>query len=105
MKYNKDWKVEFSWEPVGSYRYYYWRIAKQELNFFQRIFCNPWRRLEHKCCDEWNPCISPTFYKENIQPIKTYGDILRYEESEWAKISETRKRLIEIGSVFPDEYD
>lgn len=108
MKYKKDWKIELCYDDGGfttQMRYYYWRVKPCELNMFQRVFSNGWNLIELECCAYWNPCIDVDDYYKYIEPLKTYGDIVRLRDSEWKKIQENRKELIDGGFVFPDEYD
>lgn len=107
MKYKKDWEVEFCWEWVSQVfhiRHYYWRIAKKELNLFQRLFSNPWFRLKRAAPNgDWTPYYKPADYKRDVEPIKTYGDLVAFRQREQSKIDAYRQTLIDKGEIFPDE--
>ena len=106
MKYKKNWEVEFCWEwasRLNHIRYYYWRIAKKDLNLFQRLFSNPWFRLKRAFYDDWTPCFKPVDYKRDIEPIKTYGDLVAFRQREQSKIDAHRQIRIDKGEIFPDE--
>ena len=74
-----SYEIEFDWnDPVGEHRCLYWRIKPSQLNWFERLFKNPWRQLYHECFGEWNRYFSSTRFYEEIKPCKTAGDILSY---------------------------
>lgn len=94
--------IELSYSDICSnMRYIYWRIKPKELSFWKRLFKNPWRRLERHVFGNWNPIWSVFDYKEcNVQALKTYSDILNFEDREWDKIIDYRQEMIEQGEMW-----
>lgn len=106
MKYDKNLKIELSWERwTRDIRSYYWRICPKQLSWWNRLFHNPWHQLQKACDDDWNPCFSPEDYANYITKLKTVGDIMRFKESEWNKIQIEREQYIKYKIKFPDEYE
>lgn len=105
MKDLSNCAIEFTYTPVYSNRrYIYWRIKPQEISFWRRLFKNPWRRLERNVLGNWNPIWDAFDYKKyNIQSFKTYSDILNFEDKEWHKILDCRRKYIDEGEMWKSD--
>jgi len=106
MKYNNNLEIELDWEAVQCYskmRYYYYRIKPNQLSLWNRLFHNSWKRLEKAFDDHWNPLFNPEDYWKYLYNMKTFGDVKIFKESEWNKIQQYRKNLIDNKKVFPYE--
>ena len=76
-------KIEFKTVPISPniiHRYCYWRIVPSELNLFQRLFNNPWRKvwfIDRGTKEEW---FSPNNFVAVRSKYKTVGDMVAREE-------------------------
>ena len=87
MKYNLSNKVIFKTKPLtikSEYRHVYYKIEPSELPWFKRTFCNPWRLMFHsyRCYVGTNELFSSDDYREEIKPLKTFGEVSNYLQSQ-----------------------
>lgn len=101
-EFDKDLEIELKYcNCSSSFRYYYYRIKPKQLSFWDNLFHNHWKQLQHACGDGWNPCVDPERYWEDISKLNTLNDVNKYLASEATKIIEYRNKLMETKSVFP----
>ena len=101
-EFDKDLEIELKYNNCSrSFRYYYYRIKPKQLSFWDNLFHNHWKQLQHACGESWNPCIDPERYWDYISKLHTLDDVNKYLASEATKIIEYRNKLIETKLVFP----
>ena len=108
MKYRTDLKIEYCHEKCsgsGS-RYFYYRIKPSELPLWKRWFFNPWRRIYHafSYMDGYNYLFNPREFRDELLPLKTFGDMCDYLRKHKAIIEERHWRKVQNGEKWPDDY-
>lgn len=78
--------IEFTYghEIVSKYklRYIFWRVRPDQLNWFEKLFCNRWRQLYQDCVGNWNPYFTVKDFHNKVKPLKTVGDIYDFYEEQ-----------------------
>ena len=111
MKTNlEDLPIILSWERITSnYRYIYWKIKPSALPLFRRLFNNPWRRFQRALdyLNLVNPNYNVNQYYNEIAPLKTYGDAVRYQEKQYEIVAERKRENAEKRdrTEWPDDLN
>lgn len=71
---------------VHALRYIYWRIRPDQLNWFEKLFCNHWHQLYQECVGKWNPYFSAKDFHNKVKPLKTVGDVYDFCEEQGRQI-------------------
>lgn len=108
MEHRTDLKIEYCHEKCGDYgsRYFYYRIKPSELPFWKRWFFNPWRQMFHafSSIDGYNYLYDPKQFRNELLPLKTFGDVCNYLSKQRAIIQERHNQRVQRGETWPDEY-
>ena len=100
MKYRDDMKIQFSTDDGRVERFVFYRIDPSELNFFNRVFRNPWRQIYRAAYyglagTAWS--FESVAFKRDIMPCNTLGKIKDYlKRQDW---------LIEKNSLHKKKND
>ena len=91
----------------SNMRKVFWRINPKELNWWERIFKNPWRCLYHQCMYHMNPYFSAEQYMKGPKQLKTYYDVTNYIQNEERKAKNEHNEYVAHGIIWDDEpiYD
>lgn len=100
-----NYTIQIYLEPSPiKFRQIFWRINPKELNWWERNFKNPWRRLYHQCMYHMNPYFSTEQYKKyDIKNLKTYADVINYINNEEKKAQDEHDDYVANGIIWDDE--
>ena len=107
MKYERDLKIEYSYERAfEDHRYFYYRIKPSELPLWKRWFCNPWRKVfsSFSYMSGYKYAFNPQEFKDELKPLKTFGDMCDYLRKHEAIIEERHLMMVQNGDAWSDEY-
>lgn len=86
-----------------NHRKFYWRIDPKELNLWERIFKNPWRLFKHVLYgDKLFYVYAIDDYNEQLKPLVTYEDAVKYQESEYNKAKIAHEQYVKEGLIWED---
>lgn len=94
----------------ADWRYVYYRIKPKQLNWWDRIFNNGWKKMWKACWDGDKLKIFTLKSFKKISGFTTYGEVRKYimEQivtcaSNKQEIIEYRKEMAKKGEIWPDE--
>ncbi len=110
-KFDDSLLIEYKTERLSDkYRYVYYRIKPEQLNWWDRIFNNRW---EYMWGAAWDGDKMVTFNLKQFHEFsgfKTFGEVRKYLEEQAVRcvsnrqeVIEARKKMAENGKIWPDE--